>query len=92
MAKAIVPPMAPFDSRSSGSSCWSADHSSALTPSDIDSASVATPRTSGTLAQRFAQSGRRDVRRCRRRAVRTATAHVDAPRIMTPSMTAWPPM
>jgi len=92
MAKASVPPMAPFERRSSGAICWSADHCSARSPSAIDSARVATPRTRGTLAHRFDHSGASLTSvLIPPSGVRTDTPHVDAPRIMTPSMTACPP-
>ena len=92
MAKATVPPMAPLDRRSSGSTAWSADQVRARTPSDIDSTSVATPRARGTLAHLRAQAGASLTSvRISPSGARTDTAQVVAPRIITPSMTACPP-
>ena len=90
---AIVPPIALPETRSSSGTCWFADHESAFMPSDIDSARFTTPRTSGLELYRSAQSGASWTSTSMSPSgVRTATAHVDSPRIMTPSTTAWPPM
>ena len=52
-----------------------------------------TPRISGNFAHRSAHVGASWVSiSMSPSGVRTATAHVRSPRIMTPSMTAWPPM
>ncbi len=62
-------------------------------PSDIDSASAITPRTSGILAHFCAQFGASWVSiSMSPSGVRTAIAQERSPRIMTPSTTAWPPM
>jgi hypothetical protein len=51
------------------------------------------PRSIGTFAQRSAHVGASWVTiSISPSGVRTATAHELAPRIITPSMTAWPPM
>jgi hypothetical protein len=85
----MVPPMAPLESRSSGSNCWLADQLRARSPRAIDSTRVATPRASGNLAHFLAHSGASLTSSLMSPSgVRTATAQVEAPRIMTPSMTA----
>jgi hypothetical protein len=64
-----------------------------LKPSDIDSPRPITPRRIGTLAHFSAQVGASWVTTSiSPSGVRTATAQVREPRIITPSMTAWPPM
>jgi len=84
--------MTPLDSCSSGATCWLADHDSARMPSCMDSTRVATPRARGTLAHFFDQAGASFTSvRISPSGVRTATAQVVAPRIITPSITAWPP-
>ena len=92
-ATAIVPPMAPLERRSSSGTCRFADHASALNPSVSDSASAMTPRSNGMRAYRSDQRGASWTSSSMTYSgVRTATAQLVAPRIITPSMTAWPPM
>ena len=92
-ATPIVHPIAVLEIRSSSGSWTFADHDNALKPSAIDSPSAMTPRRSGTFDQRWAHDGAS----CTSvwmspSGVRTDTAHVRSPRIMTPSTTACPPM
>ena len=62
-------------------------------PSAIDSASAMTPRTSGIFDHFSAHVGASCVSiSMSPSGVRTATAQVRSPRIITPSTTAWPPM
>ena len=89
----MVQPIALLEICSSSGICRFADHASALNPSAIDSASAITPRTNGIFDQRCAHSGAS----CTSMSIapsgmRTATAQLCSPRIITPSMTAWPPM
>ena len=91
-APAIVQPMARDDRRSSSGSWRSADQASALKPRLSDSASAMTPRTMGTFVHRSAQSlASWTATSMPPSGLRTATAQVRSPRIMTPSTTAWPP-
>ena len=70
-----------------------ADQVSAFMPSANDSASAMTPRTSGIFDHFSAQVGVSWVSiSMSPSGVRTAMAQVEAPRIITPSTTAWPPM
>ncbi len=91
-AAPIVQPIA-FEEICSSSGIWRfADHDNALKPSAIDSPSAMTPRTSGTFDHFSAQVGTSWISiSMSPSGVRTATAHVRSPRIMTPSTTAWPP-
>ena len=89
----MVQPIALPEIRSSSGNWMLADHDSALNPSAIDSPSAMTPRTSGIFDHRSAHAGAS----CTSvwmspSGVRTDTAHVRSPRIMTPSTTACPPM
>jgi hypothetical protein len=79
------------------SSGWvlSSEIRSARKPRESDSASATTPRTTGARAQRRRRADEASGNDSTSIAPlwrRTATAHAEAPRIMTPSMTAWPPM
>ena len=92
-ATPMVQPIALLEICSSSGIWRFADHDSALKPSAIDSPSDMTPRTSGIFDQRSAQAGASWTSiSMSPSGVRTATAHVCSPRIMTPSTTAWPPM
>ena len=92
-AIAIVQPMALDEMRSSSGIWRSADQASALNPRPRDSASAVTPRTTGIFDQRSDHVGASWVTTSiPPSGSRTATAQVWAPRIMTPSTTACPPM
>ena len=83
-----------LDAATSGppSSDCSAAHSMAFTPRRMDSTSPITPRTTGTDRHRVPHVGTGPVfDTISPDGVRTATAHVDAPRISTPPKTACPP-
>ena len=88
------PPIGSGSSPSSGSSWAFAEIASALKPIRSDSASATTPRITGQRSTRcrFAQetSGSEITSICSS-GLRTATAQVETPRIITPSSTAWPP-
>ena len=79
-----------FDEIRSSSGIWrSADHESALNPSAMLSPRPMIPRMSGTFTQRSAHVGASWVTTSiSPSGVRTATAQMRVPRIMTPSMTA----
>src|SRR3954471_21721648 len=105
MAKAsattIVPAHMPLPISSSSSSiCALADSPRALKPMPSDSTSATTPRMTGRRIQRCLRrtevSGKDwtsigPSSPSTGAGLRTPTAHVETPRIMTPSRTAWPP-
>src|SRR5436305_1659791 len=105
MAKAsattIVPAHIPLPISSSSSSiCALADRPRALKPMPSDSTSATTPRTTGRRIQRCLRSTEvsgNDLTSTGPSSpsagagLRTATAQVETPRIITPSRTAWPP-
>src|SRR5581483_6051822 len=81
---------------SSPSSCaaYCAEIESARNPIASDSPSAITPRTIGSRQSRWRAIGEEiDCETCAMspRGVRTATAQLPGPRIITPSRTAWPP-
>src|SRR4051794_40007786 len=81
-------------SLSSGLAWACAETSSARKPTCSDWARATTPRTSGSLASlraRFQATMGNDWTAISPSGVREATAHVETPRIITPSNTAWPP-
>ena len=91
---AIIMAMAtPLSSSPSASMPTLAEKLSAFMPRVSVSASAMTPRTSGTLRTAPVKIGLRGC--CRTATVpsgrRTATQTLRWPRIMTPSITAWPP-
>src|SRR3954451_738933 len=103
-ATTIVPAHMPFPISSSSSSSWAlAEMPSALKPICSDSTSATTPRTTGSRSQRCfwrADVSGNDCTPISPRAssgassgagLRTPTAQVETPRIITPSRTAWPP-
>src|SRR3954449_4723519 len=103
-ATTIVPAHIPLPISSSSPSIWAlADSPSALKPMPSDSTSATTPRRIGSRIQRCfcsAEVSGNDWTSISPRAsdgppsgtgLRTATAHVETPRIITPSRTAWPP-
>src|SRR5205823_2378778 len=73
-------------------SAWAPDHSMALAPSRSDSTSPTTPRATGTRRHRSPDRGTAPLLvTMAPSGFRTATAQVDAPRIITPPSTACPP-
>ena len=95
-AKTIVPVHA-FEeiSSSSSPSCALAEMPSALKPMASDSNSATTPRITGRRRTRCflsTETSGNDWTSISSSGVRTATAHVETPRIITPSRTAWPPI
>ena len=94
MAMIMVPTTAFFDISSSSSPAFCADQESALNPSVNASASTKKPRRNGIDAKRFrlvAAGSSLRLASMTPSGRRTATAHEAGARIMTPSMTAWPP-
>ena len=97
--KAIVrpqtqPPISSCSPSSSSSSCALAEIASARKPIFIDSPRATTPRSTGRRQRRwrFAQgTSGSDSTSTSPSGVRTATAQVEMPRIITPSSTACPP-
>jgi hypothetical protein len=80
---------------SSSSSSWAlADMPSALKPMLSDSTSATTPRITGQRSARWRlvqETSGNDRTSIPPSGWRVATAQVETPRIITPSMTAWPP-
>ena len=86
--------MRPEIGSSSSGSCALADMLSALKPMFSDSTSATTPRITGQRKARWRlahETSGNDVTSISPSGLRTATAHVETPRIITPSRTAWPP-
>ncbi len=92
----VTPHAAPEScSCSSSGSCALADSVSARSPIASDSASAITPRMTGSRYARRRRSHETSGNEWTSVApsgLRTATDHVETPRIMTPSRTAWPPI
>ncbi len=97
--KAIVrpqtqPPISSCSPSSSSSICALAEIASARKPIFIDSPRATTPRSTGSRQSRwrFAQgTSDSELISISPSGVRTATAQIETPRIITPSSTAWPP-
>src|SRR5829696_8442553 len=88
------PPISSGSPSSSSSSCALAEIASALKPIFIDSPRATTPRMIGSRQRRlrFAQgTSDSEVSSTAPSGLRTATAQVETPRIITPSSTACPP-
>ena len=90
----IQPPISSCSPSSSSSSWALAEIASALKPIFSDSPRATTPRITGTRQSRwrFAQgTSGSELISIWPSGLRTATAQVEMPRIITPSSTAWPP-
>src|SRR4051794_29392073 len=94
VAPHVKPPIGSGSLPSSGSIWAFAEIASAWKPMRSDSARATTPRITGTrrIRLRFAHETTGSELICTwPSGLRTATAHVETPRIITPSSTAWPP-
>ena len=97
--KAIVrphmrPPISSFSPSSSSGSWALAEIASALKPILSDSPRATTPRITGQRSTRWRLAQETigsEVTSISPSGLRTATAQVETPRIITPSSTAWPP-
>src|SRR6476646_10480948 len=95
VAPQVKPPICGGSSSPSSGSIWAlAEMASARKPIFSDSASATTPRITGqrNTRCRFAQAtSGSELTWTSPSGLRTATAQVETPRIITPSRTAWPP-
>src|SRR6266516_4719485 len=88
------PPIGSGSSPSVGSICALAEIARARKPIRSDSASATTPRITGQRSARLRlahETSGSEVTSISSSGLRTATAQVETPRIITPSSTAWPP-